>query len=58
MKISPLELVYTAAIICALVLGDTAQNLLGVALGGVLIARRFLRARHAHRIHPSTPRNQ
>lgn len=49
MKISPLELVYTAAIICALLLGDTTQTLLGVALGGVLIARRSLHARRAHR---------
>lgn len=57
MKISPLELVYTAAILCALILGNTTQTLLGVALGGVLITRRTLHARHAHRAHPSPPRN-
>ncbi len=55
MKISPLELIYTTAIICALVLGNTTQTLLGIALGGVLIARRSLHARHAHRTHPSSP---
>ncbi len=54
MKTSFLELVYTAAILCALLLGNTAQTLLGVALGGVLIGRRSLHARHAHRTHPSS----
>ncbi len=55
MKISLLELVYAAAILCALMLGNTVQTLLGVALGGVLIGRRSLQSRHAHRTHPSSP---
>ena len=56
-RISPLELVYGTAIICALVLGDTLQALLGVALGAVLLVRRSMQARHAHQILPSQPKN-
>lgn len=57
MKISPLELVYGAAIICALILGDTPEILLGVSLGGVLVLRRLARARYAHHTLVSAPKN-